>query len=189
MGIFAYESKFVRAGLDFLEDYLLSNSLFWDLRLISSTDEPPYPTLTVGCLLLSMARIQALGLSLSQQAEAIQLQTTLEHFRSRWHVAWKRKAGWEFHSRLNQWHNFLNDVSHNPGEFAVDYAYTVRLRVMLTLLHRDDLDLEPTDLEILSTLDGLVNTRFSAGNFCWEPELARGFPKEDYWYLWGKLVE
>ena len=189
MGLFEYESRYIRTGLDILETYLLSDRLFWDLHLHPNPGESPYPALTIGCLLLSLARLQALEITHQEQFELAKLENKLDHFRTQWRVIWKRKMEWEFRSRLNQWRNYLNDVSQNPEEYAVDYAYTVRLRVMLTLMQKDDLEVGSSNHEVLSALDRLVQTRFVFGDFCWEPELAGGFPQSVYWYLWGKLVE
>ena len=188
MDIFSYETNFLQASLNALEEYLLSDRLFWDLHLHSPEGEPPYPTLTLGCLLISVARLRSIDVSGSQQSELLKWLSILDRQQSKWRVAWRGKSEREFYSRLNQWRNYLHDVSQNPAEYSVDYGYTVRLRVMLDLLS-GYFDVDSEKKKILNSLDRLVQTRFMPGDFIWEPELSGGFSKDSYWYLWGKLVE
>jgi hypothetical protein len=57
---------------------------------------------------------------------------------------------------------------------------------MLQLL-RPELPEELPEREALSTLDSAVRSSLLSGDFIWEPALQSGFPREEYWFLYGEL--
>jgi hypothetical protein len=109
--------------------------------------------------------------------------------RSRWQVAWSRKAAWGFRSRLRQWGNVLKEIRMDPEDHLGYYNYEVRTRVYIHLLRLEIAEVESADQEHLDSLDLLLRALFKPGDFIWKRELVGGFPKEVYWYLWGELKE
>jgi hypothetical protein len=111
----AYDLEYLRAGLDVLEEYLLSKDIYWPLSASPPPGDPPYPRLTLGGLLLSRARARARELSgtltPAQEADLTRMSEQLEATRSRWRVAWEGKASREFHARLNLWRDFLENTA------------------------------------------------------------------------------
>ncbi len=170
------DRAYLEAGIPELEDYLLSDELFWPITARSYD----LPRLTIGGLLLSKTRLQARG----ERIEA--LLTDLEAVRSKWLVAWETKAGREFQSRFGLWGNYLSDYRQNPEGHADAYPHEVRNRAILQLL-QPELPKELPEREALSPLDSLVRVNLLAGDFIWEPDIQSGFPREEYWFLYGTL--
>ncbi len=167
---------FLEAGIPELEDYLLSNELYWPL----STRGMSLPRLTIGGLLLSLARLEAAGQG------SLAFRARIDGIRSRWRVAWETRAGREFRARCGLWQAYLGDYRHNPEQHADAYPQEVRYRVMLHLL-KGELPAPPAEQELLVQLDNLVRANWNPGGFVWEAKLQTGFPRETYWYLYGKL--
>ena len=170
------DRAYLEAGIPELENYLLSDELFWPITARGYD----LPRLTIGGLLLAKTRLEARG----ERTEA--LLTRLDAFRSKWQVAWETKAGREFQSRFGLWGNYLTDYRQNPEGHADAYPHEVRNRAMLQLL-KPELPEELPELEALSPLDSVVRTSLSPGDFIWDPALQSGFPREEYWFLYGKL--
>ena len=185
-----YDIRYVTASLNELKGYLLSKELFWPLSIISTPGKPTYPKLTPGNLLLALARLKAFDkgdfLDAAQNSEFTRLEMEFDTLKRKWAAAWEEKVSREFTSRLRQWGHYLNEVTANPDSHAPYYRNEVRLRVLLELLLeelREDEHLE------LTALDTFLHARFNDGDFIWDEDLAEGFPKEKYWFLWGDVGE
>lgn len=189
MPSFEYDARFVQAGLDQMESYLLSNDIYRPVGVSAPHGEAPYPQLTLGAVLLSLLRAQATADSSSQNAQLTRLQNELKAWRSKWRAAWERKAEVEFRSRLNLWRDFLEDYRQHPDANYDRYAYEVTRRVMLELLFTEIDELPVPDSQMFSGLDGILRALFLNGNFIWEPVLKTVFPQEKYWYLYGELPQ
>jgi len=170
------DRAYFEAGIPELGNYLLSKELYWPI----SARGYDLPRLTIGGILLVQTRLEARGERIEKLA------TQLDALRSKWRVAWETKAGREFQSRFGLWNNYLADYRHNPEGQADAYAHEVRYRVMLQLL-LGELSAPPPEREGLLQLDGVLRASFSPGDFIWEADLQAGFPREVYWFLYGKL--
>lgn len=171
------DRAYLEAGIPQLEDYLLSDELFWPITARGYD----LPRLTIGGLLLAKARLEARG----EQIEA--LFARLDAVRLKWRVAWETKAGREFQSRFGLWGNYLTDYRQNPEGHADSYPHEVRNRAMLQLLMAE-LPAKLPEREALPALDGaLRSSMIPGGDFVWDPDLQPGFPREEYWFLYGKL--
>ena len=182
---FVYYRVYLQAGLQEIETYLLSNELFWPLNATSSYEEPSYPKFTLGGFLFYEACAQSMARSGSQIAVMRKIESELNTYRTRWQVAWVRKASWELKSRLRQWGNALTEIRFDPEEHSDYYRYEVRSRVLISLLLPEIKEIEPAHQEQLKGLDILLRAFFEPGDFIWEPELASSFPADHFWYLWG----
>jgi hypothetical protein len=170
------DKTYLEAGISELDDYLLSQELFWPISARGFS----LPRLTIGGILLAKARLEARN----ERIESLIAQ--LDAVRSKWQVAWETKAGREFRSRFGLWSNYLADYRHNPENNVDAYPHEVRYRVMLQLL-LDELTAPPPENEGLIQLDSVLRTSLSPGEFIWDVDLQSGFPREVYWYLYGKL--
>jgi len=170
------DRAYLEAGIPELGDYLLSNELYWPVTARGYD----LPRLTIGGVLLAKARLEARG----ERIEALVAQ--LEADRSQWRVAWETKAGREVQARMRLWSNYLADYRQNPESHADAYPHEVRYRVMLHLLLAE-LPASPGEQEGLSQLDGVLRASLSSSDFIWEADLQPGFPREVYWFLYGKL--
>ena len=183
----AYDLGFLRAGLEALETYLLSNGLYWTLRSSSPAGEGDYPSLTPGGLLLSLARLAAQTLPAAEAAEYAALRDQLNAARPGWRVAWEGKCAQDLRARLTQWRNFLEDLRENPEAQAGRLGYEIRLRLMQDLLLPEvGLEAGPA-AEAISGLDAVLRGRSRSGPFLWPAALQAAFPVDRYWYLYRTL--
>ena len=187
MKSFEYEFRFVQAGTDSLESYLLSDELFWPLDVHPPAGEPAYPQLTLGSLLLSRLRLAAYPKSQAQADQSAQLFSKMDSIRARWKVAWEKKAGHSFSVRLRMWRDYIEEYRNAPQDNTDRYGYEVRLRVMLTLLHGEGAGEDQAEVDLLSALDRFIRAVLVRSDFIWDMELRAGFPEQEYWYLYGKL--
>lgn len=177
----AADIAYIQASLGELEKYLSSQEIF---KSIVSAGGHQIQQLTLGGLLLALTFAHSRAVSLEERTQVEQLDRELYSCRQRWRFAWEKKARKEFKSRLRQWGLYLNEVQSVPEEYAVYYRHEVRLRVMLALLAED---VESEDTDTLNTLDQMLKTWFVEGDFIWEAEISTAFPRDPFWYLWGKL--
>ena len=187
MPSFEYDIRYLEAGLELLEKYLLSKEIYWPIGVNSPPGEPDLPRLTLGGLLLSLARIRASASSPVQQEQVFRLETRMNEILTKWRVAWGQKAAQEFRSRLNLWRDFLEEYRQNREGNADRYVYEVQRRVMLEMLKEESAEIASSDLELLSGLDQLLWAVFIPGEFVWDQSLERGFSPDKFWYLYGRL--
>lgn len=181
-----YDLGYLKAGVSELEDYLLSNQLYWTLGATPPSGTPVYPQLTIGTLLLVNTRLQARAGARSGSVYLDEL-NDLEVIERQWKSAWSQKATREFDARLNLWRNYLDDY-HNSREDNYDrYAHEVSRRVVMNLL-KPYLDKSSTlNYQVLTKLDAILRINFIPGTFIWGKDIEQGFPSVNYWYLYGRL--
>lgn len=182
-----YDLWYLRAGIDQLERYLLSKEIYWPVGVTAPAGEPPYPKLTLGNLLLARQRAQESAKTPVQRAELNRLIKELGATRARWRVAWGQKAQAEFRARLNLWRHFIEDYRKDPSAHYDRYAHEVGRRVLLQLLELESKDLPKAEQELLAGLDEVLKVGIVSGEFIWDKELASGFPRRVYWYLYGQV--
>ncbi|MCJ7530502.1 MAG: hypothetical protein MUO64_05660 [Anaerolineales bacterium] len=191
-----YDLRYLKAGVEELEQYLLSSQLYWPVHVVTPTGETPYPRLTPGELLLAQEKLRAHSLSPGDndevtspvQAKIDRLEGDFEVIRSKWRGNWGKKAAQDFSSRLALWRNFLGDYRKVPDDQAPFYAYEVRTRVILQLLEPEAVGIPAAELDMRTGLDTLLRAILVPGEFIWEAALEAGFPKADYWYLYAQPV-
>jgi hypothetical protein len=189
-----YDLRYLKAGVEELEQYLLSNQLYWPVHVVTPTGETPYPRLTPGELLLAREKLRAHSLSPGYnngvtspvQPKLDRLEGDFEVIRSKWRGNWGKKAAQDFSSRLALWRNFLGDYRKVPDDQAPFYAYEVRTRVILQLLEPEAVGIPAAELDMRTGLDTLLQAILVPGEFIWEAALEAGFPKADYWYLYAQ---
>jgi hypothetical protein len=164
--------RFLTEGLPQLQDYLLSNELYWPLS-------NSLPRLTPGSVLLTLER-----LDVTRPDEARKFRAELEPMRARWRVAWEKKAAREMVNRLRLWSQYLSDYQNDPVS-AGSYPTEVRGRTILQLLLPEVP--EAPEKAVLAELDAMLKARLVFGEFAWEADLQEVFPMTDFWFLYGKL--
>jgi hypothetical protein len=182
-----YDLRYLQAGIEQLERYLLSNDIYWTLGVRAAANEPPYPQMTLGWLLLSRQRLLATAHSPEHQAQFTRLEGEMETIRSRWRIAWEKKACAELSARLKMWRDFLEDYRRDAEENYKRYAYEVGKRILIELLSEQAGDVSKTEQEMLAGLDSIHRAIFQRGSFIWEAELEKSFPQARFWYLYGRL--
>ncbi len=166
------DSLFLSQAFDQMQDYLLSQELFWSLSA-------NLPRLTPGATLLALTRLRAADPTLAPRFDA-----ELEAVRARWRLAWERKIAREAANRLRLWSQALQDASHAEGQGADPGASDLRGRVILQLLLQEVPHLP--EGAALQNLDSLFRAHFSPGAFVWQAIYAPAFPPASFWFLYGK---
>jgi len=189
MPSFEYDQRYLQAGIEQLEAYLLARDLYWPIGINPPKGEPPYAQLTPGGLLLARQRLESTVETPTQQADLARLRQRLEAVCRQWRTAWGNKARQDFHARLKLWRDFLEEYREKPSAHFDRYGYEVGRRVQLHLLAGEAIDLPPAELEAVNGLDKLLRAIFRPGPFIWEAILISSFPSQTYWYLYGALKE
>jgi hypothetical protein len=177
---------YLDAGVKILEKYLFSPDIYWSMGVAPPRGEPPYPSLTLGGLLLAQARLRSPALGPDLQWAREQLDRELEMMQRRWRTAWENKATREFHARLFLWRDYLEEYRSNPSNHKDRYSYEVGRRVMLQLLEPYAVAVPAAERDMLHGLDELLRAVFVPGDFIWEAHLEAVFPSQPYWYLYGQ---
>jgi hypothetical protein len=187
MKSFEYDLRYLQAGLDVMEDYLLSDEVFWPLSANPPEGAPDYPRLTLGGMLLAKERLAACRTTHPHEVQWQQVISDFDRIRSKWRVAWEKKAEHSFSVRLRMWRDFIEEYQNNPQENAGRYSYEVRLRVMLKLLESESGRKQQAEVDLLFSLDNYLKSVLEKNGFIWESEMQTGFPADTYWYLYGNL--
>jgi hypothetical protein len=156
------DKLYLAASVPQLQDYLLSKELYYPLSFA-------LPQLTLGGILLSLARLGT---------EAAKFEAQVEAVRTRWRSAWDTKASREVRARSQLWMNYLAEYREDRKTGVHLYSKNVRYRAMMSLLGRIEDD-----------SDAFVKSVFKEGGFVWEEECAQNFPRKTFWYLFGTLKE
>lgn len=181
-----YDLIYLRAGLEILKDYLLSDELYWEIGVASPPGTPAYPQLTLGNLLLSRARLSGLSPAPGDDEALQPLMAGLAEIHSQWTVAWEKKASREFEARLKLWADYLEEYRDNPAGQVDRYAYEVRRRAILDLLHDGGAQVGETSSRLLAGMDAMLKTVLVPAEFVWDDGVSDAFPPDRYWYLYGK---
>jgi hypothetical protein len=156
------DNDYLSAGVPELENYLLSKELYYSIG-------SNLPQLTLGGILLSLARMGTQAAKFESQGEAVH---------SKWRAAWDVKSRHEVKARSELWINYLAEYREDSKGGAYLYSQNVRYRAMLSLLGKVEDD-----------TDGFVKSVFKEGDFIWKEECAPNFPRKAFWYLYGTLKE
>lgn len=151
------------------------------------------PKLTVGGLLMRVARLQQLVelLSENQQQALKNAQAALAATKEAWHVHYVGKLHREFKSRLESLELYLSEASDNLRAFAENYNSQMEKRVICEGLLREAVGMEEPSPEMRNRLPGLDNgirRYIEAGNFRWDSRLEAVYPSTDYWYLYANVL-
>ena len=187
MSSLEYELRFINAGIEQLESYLLSTQLYWPIGISPPSGYPPYPPLTIGNLLLADRKAQALARENAHRNNLQKSENELKTIASQWGLKWENKCVREFQARLTLWGNYLQEYRENPGNNYDRYNYEVSRRVILELLLTAHGAITQSNLELLTTLDAVLYELLNKGEFIWENDLAVLFPRADFWFLYGNL--
>lgn len=171
---------FLKAGLEQLKDYLLSNEVFWNLSLPAN-----YPQFTLGNLLLAAAEVQAASGSMATESQWRELLADMARQKKEWRTNWERKAQKEFGARLRQWVQYVDELAESRNRVPAHYKTDVRVRVLLELLAAE----APALRGQLASPDARLKRLVGDGDFIWDEEVKSAFPKGKYWFLWVKPIE
>jgi len=182
-----YDLRYLNSGIEILEQYLISDEVFWPTSVSPPKGEPDYPRVTLDGLLLARAKITSRSITPDQEYKVREVITKFNLSRLKWKVAWEDKASKCYQTRARMWNNFIQEYQDNQQENADRYHYEVRLRVMLELLKPEIMQPSITETGLLISLDGYLKSILVYSGFIWDIDIQSGFPEKDYWFLYGKL--
>ena len=175
------EIAFISSGVVELESYLISKDLYWQI-----TSGTHFQCLTIGNLLLCIKRVRPRMKNIPDRTMVASFQDVLDIVHSKWPIAWEKKCQREAKARIDLFLNYLEDYHRSPQIEACHYTYQVRSRVILDLLQVDTPSLL-NDLQVLPELDKMIHSAWISGDFTWESYIEDEFPREKFWYLFGRL--
>lgn len=186
---FENDWAYLQAALGDLQEYILSNNLYWPLRLAPLPGSAKTPQLTPGNLALTLLRLSCGPLSSRQAGALADLSQRVQAVRDDWRANWERKSAKEFSSRLNLWQQYLRELRGDPRGHAAYFANEVTQRAVLHLLRAETLNvISAHEEEQLAMLDGLLRGLSQPGPFVWEESLQKAFPQPDYWFLYVRVI-
>jgi hypothetical protein len=158
------------------ETYLKSETVFWNVGA-------NLPALTPGAMIFLRHTLAARRDRMvpAQQARFAQLESLAESLFSRWPVNIEKKALREISQRLNVWANALEEPGANYGQSVQNRVY---LALLLPRVERQEA--AGRYRTQLAALDSRLRSRFQPGDFTWEADLAPAFPRDAFWFLYGK---
>jgi hypothetical protein len=169
-----------------MDSYLRNDNLFWPLG------DSSLPRLTLGGYLLRQHRLVALRRQLDQAdrdrldaAEAQFSEALVEKV-----VAFENRAHEDIRARLRQWNEYLKELR-DPAMVAGDYYNSaVETRAMLAALLKKlespPYKLDRRVLNELASLDRVLANYWEAGELIWPAEWAAAYPRQQYWWLYGR---
>lgn len=167
----------LEAFLSESDPYLKSDVVFWNVGKSNA------PALTLGGILFLRRTLSARRTQLNpeQSKRFDRLDLFANDLLNRWVANVEKKTLNEMGSRLNVWDSAFDELADN-------YPQAVHTRVYLALLmpivaHLDDAE---RFRQRLSGLDSRLRGMFTVGDFVWDAALAPAFPRELFWYLYGK---
>ncbi|MFN2223110.1 MAG: hypothetical protein PVH65_03355 [Chloroflexota bacterium] len=178
--------KILEAMAAEMDEYLRNGNLFWPLS------DSSLPRLTLGGYLMRQHRLLALRQQLSDadqerlDAAEAQFEEALEEKV----VAFETRAHKELRARLRQWHEYLKELR-DPSLVAGDYySSAVETRAMLAAL-LNKLETPPYKLDRrvlneLASFDRVLANYWEAGEFIWPETWAEAYPRQRYWWLYGR---
>lgn len=171
-----------------MDAYLRQDVLFWRMTF------GDLPMLTIGGYLMRQHRLQALE-NLLEEGEKRRLQTAVSQFNAALQekiVRFEQKARAEVEARIRQWRNYLNDAEWKKNPRYNSYATAVEARLMLALLtqklQEQPYQLPEDVLPRIDQLDALLRGQWQMGEFVWYAEWQPAYPRETYWWLYGRPV-
>ncbi len=178
--------KILEAMAADMSDYLISQPLFWPLS------DTSMPRLTLGGYLMRQHRLTGLR-NLLEPEDQVRLDKAINVFNEALVekvVRFEQKAHEELHARLRQWSEFLKDVGKESIAAGDYYSSAVETRLIIALLLAK-LEMPPYELDKrvlgeLSSYDTALRNYWLTGDFVWHSEWQPAYPKESFWWLYGR---
>lgn len=162
--------EFLRYAIPDLENYLLSDKLYWQVR-------SDFVSLTIGNLLFENKIIYAYD-----RSESRKFSEQINVIQGKWQVHWKNKVLREIKNRIKLWAEFLEQTRNEGSVSEAYYRTSVRQRVIITLLNHQN---GSSDIFAeLHGLDQIVLGLKPKSGFVWQQELRIVFPEDEYWFLY-----
>lgn len=178
--------KILEAMAAEMDDYLRNDHLFWPLG------DSSLPRLTLGGYLMRRHRLLALRQQLkdAEQKRLDAAETLFDEALVEKVVAFENRAHEEMRARLRQWNEYLKELRDPALAAGNYYASAVETRAMLAAL-LDKLESPPYKLDRrvlneLAAFDRVLANYWQAGEFIWPESWTDAYPRQKYWWLYGR---
>ncbi|MCS7220727.1 MAG: hypothetical protein RML36_09375 [Anaerolineae bacterium] len=186
----ATDFAILQAMIGRLDDYLTRDRLYWPMA-VETPAGTRWPTMSIGVVLAYLARLRALADRLTPEQCALLSHAEAELQRARrWYPeAYRAHVVQELQSLLHSWTWFLDECVEEPEKCSDAYPAEVRIRTHIQLLidHLGEHMIPAEVLQQLRTLDCRLQLWFQPSDFIWASELVSAFPRERFWWLYGRL--
>ncbi len=178
------------AMADALEGYLLGDKMFKQM-IVHTPEGDRLPEMTLGGLLERARHLDRFRdrLSAEEKGRLDDVLKRIEDARFRHRGRYAHWVEREFKSYLDSWHWYMDDVlDGDPG--ALDrYPQEVRIRDRLDLLVQESAKVGASlPTEKLEAEDDRLRSVWREGRFIWAAEMQPFYPKDRYWWLYGRPV-
>ncbi len=182
----AQDVRVVAAMAEHLTPYIYESELYGRLP------DPSLPRLTVGGLLMRLARLHSLRdqLSAAQQTALETAQHKFDEVRRAWAVHYEGKVGQELRARIGALEHFAYDCAENLRACADNYPSAMEKRVMVEHLREAASELALLDDELkgrLAALDNAISRCIERGAFCWSENVQPAYPPQKFWFLYATV--
>jgi hypothetical protein len=181
----AHDLMIMEAMVDDMAAYLDSDVVDWTILHANM------PRLTIGGYLMRQRRLLVLKDQLSEEDQE-RLDGAISQFDAGLQervVRFERRAQQELHMRIAEWIGILRDLHRHSATEVNHYAGIVDTRVvmkeLLDKLQTPPYRLDDGILKEVLTIDRLLKSRFSEGEFVWESIWEAAYPRSEYWWLYG----
>ena len=183
--------ELAKAMVDVFEDYLLKDTLYQQL-IVKTAAGDRMLKMSVGTLLEALQDLtyaEEAGQLTSDQSQQLQeLKSTVRLLAARHGQAYRAKLVRELKSQLDSWQWFLQDCQEERARCRDEYPFEVRIRNRIALLMSELGDAVPAELAArLEKLDQRLREMLVPGDFLLDKGLAPRYPREQYWWLYGRL--
>ena len=171
-----------------LPKYLDQDELFWQM-IIHTPEGDKLPKMTLGGLL---ERVQYLEMSREKLSDADletlqEVKREIEEARKQYRDAYAKFLERELSSHLHSWHWYLDDLLGGNGDALERYPQEVWIRTRIELLVEEAGKVGanvPEDK--IRAEDRRLREVWVEGEFIWPEWLKKFYPKDRYWWLYGK---
>jgi hypothetical protein len=176
---------FLSESASCLEDYLLSDLLYWPVEIKNLGQQ----TLSPGNILFSEKVIDLTGLN-PTALDKLKLRTSeIGKIRTKWLYHWKEKASREFDARLREWTHVIDEIELNDDRSLARYKTDARGRVIMHLIVEDFLNKGSGNIEKINAVDDRLRKNSSKGPFIWNADREKIFPENQFWYLYINFLK
>ena len=175
-----------------LQEYILSDQLYLSIGAGFIRGDS-MPQMTLGALLLRRRRLSSLRARLDA-GQAARLDAALaDHDSSQreWTLHYEKKLRGEAPARLKLMRAFFLDCKQNPRDCGAAYPVEALRRTIVQeiLLAMADFRYDGRDLQTtLQVTDRALRPLLDLGDFIWSPMLETVYPRDTFWWLYGKPV-
>lgn len=172
-----------------LEPYLKSATLYWQLSPARAI-VPAAPLLTIGGLVLRLHRLigQREALTTEQLRRLAAAEESFRRTLTEWKAHAAARMARELEARLRSWSWFVEDCRAQKRSCVTHYPTEAELRTLIDLLLEEAAGCEDVSdqRDRLAQLDAQFRRSFEPGDFVWRPALASVYPRERFWWLYGR---